>query len=131
MFEGTGEVRGMYRQPAGVEADPPPVLLGTHVDSLVPAGVAACVPLRRPAVQGEPLVQGENSHADHMSEVDEIFRYHRHQHLGETLRFSSLPRPSTGYLCVPEGSYSQYDVRGGAEEDGGKHRRALQVDPPH
>lgn len=46
VLEGPGEVRGMHRQPAGVEADPPHVLLGTDVDSLVPAGVAAGVPLR-------------------------------------------------------------------------------------
>lgn len=73
VLEGPGEVRGMHRQPAGVEADPPHVLLGTDVDSLVPAGVAAGVPLRWPAVQGEPLVQGKNSHADQISQVDEIF----------------------------------------------------------
>ncbi len=61
---GASAVRGVYQQPAGVEADPPPVLLGADVDSLLPAGVAAGVPLRWPAVQGEPLVQGENTHAD-------------------------------------------------------------------
>lgn len=54
----------MYQQPAGVEAGPPPVLLGTDVDSLVPAGVAAGVPLRRPAVQGESLVQGKKTQTD-------------------------------------------------------------------
>lgn len=43
---GPGKVRGVYQQPAGVEADSPPVLLGADVDSLVPAGVAAGVPLR-------------------------------------------------------------------------------------
>ena len=58
---GPGDVRGVYQQPAGVETDPPPVLLGADVDSLLPAGVAAGVPLRRPAVQREPLVQGEHT----------------------------------------------------------------------
>lgn len=33
--------------------------------------------------------------------------------------------PPTGYLCVPEGSYPKHDVRGGGEEDGRGHRRAL------
>lgn len=55
---GPGQVRGVYQQPAGMEADPPPLLLGADVDPLLPAGVAAGVSLRRPAVQGEPLVQG-------------------------------------------------------------------------
>lgn len=43
---GQGEVRGVYQQPARVEADPPPVLLGADVESLLPAGVARGVPLR-------------------------------------------------------------------------------------
>lgn len=57
--EGSGPLRGVHQQPAGVEADPPPLFLGAHVDPLLPAGVAAGLPLRRPAVQGEPLVQGK------------------------------------------------------------------------
>lgn len=61
---GPGELRGVHQQPAGVEADPPRVLLGADVDSLVPAGMAAGVPVRWPAVQGEPLVQGERSPHD-------------------------------------------------------------------
>lgn len=56
---GAGALRGVRRQPAGVEADPPPVLLGADVEPLLPAGVATGVPLRPPAVPGEPLVQGQ------------------------------------------------------------------------
>lgn len=37
---------------------------------------------------------------------------------------------SPGYLCLPEGSHPQYDVRGGGEEDGGGHHGALQVSLP-
>lgn len=51
----------MHQQPAGVEADPPSLLLGADVDSLLPAGVAAGVSLRRPAVQRKPLVQGQDN----------------------------------------------------------------------
>lgn len=78
VLQGPGEVRGMYRQPGGVEADSPLVLLGIDVDSLIPAGVAAGVPLRWLAVQGEPLVQGKNSHTDQISEVGEISKYCHH-----------------------------------------------------
>lgn len=42
---GSGQVRGVCEQPAGVEADSPLVLLGAHVDSLVPAGVGTGVPI--------------------------------------------------------------------------------------
>lgn len=58
---GPGQVRRVCQQPAGVEADPPCVLLGADVDPLVSAGVAAGVPLRRPAMQGEQVVQGQNT----------------------------------------------------------------------
>lgn len=59
LVPGPGKIWGVYQQPTGVEADPPPVLLGADVDSLLPAGVAAGVPLCWPAVQGEPLVKGK------------------------------------------------------------------------
>ena len=43
---GRGEVPGVHLYSAAVEADPSPVLLGADVVPLLPAGLAASLPLR-------------------------------------------------------------------------------------
>jgi len=69
---GQGEVPRLHRRPAGVAADPPPVLLGAHVGPFLRAGLEEGLPLRRPAGQGEQVVPGTaNRRSEHRQTDDD------------------------------------------------------------
>lgn len=100
---GPGEVPGVYRSTAGVASDPPPVLLGADVGLLLRTKLEGGVSIRRPALQREQVVPGNEYNLSSLCLIVKLLIYCIHFDVALSL---------SGNLYIPESCHLEHVTRG-------------------